>query len=94
MKQYTEEQITLWGQINMVVGCAAITAVHLIVLLLGVPPLDWVWQGILFVILVSVGYLYYRPYQKTKGESKGIIVSSDKTFEEAHRDAVKEIEEE
>lgn len=65
-EKFTREQITLWGQINMVIGCVAITAVHLIMLLLGAPPLDWVFQGVLLVILVPVGYLYYRQYKQTK----------------------------
>lgn len=66
MKEYTEKQMVLWGQTNMVAGSAAITAVHMIVLLLGSPPLDWVWQGLLLVVLGLVGSLYYRQYQKTK----------------------------
>ena len=65
-EEFTREQMTLWGQTWMVIGCAVITAVHLIMLLLGAPPLDWVWQGFLFVVLVLVGYLYYRLYQQTK----------------------------
>lgn len=77
----------------MVAGSAAITAAHVIMLLLGFPPLEMIWQNFLLVLLVLVGYLYYRLYRQTK-ESKGIIISSDQTFEEAHRDAVKEIEEE
>ena len=66
MKKYTEKQMTFWGQFNMVVGCAAITVAHLIMSLLGAPALDWVWQGILLVILIPVGYVYYRQYQQTK----------------------------
>jgi len=92
-EEYTKEQMELWGNVNMVVGAAAITAVHVIVLLLGIPPLDWVWQGLLFGILGLVGSLYYRQYQQTKEETKGIVLDSDKTFEEAHRDAVKGTEE-
>ena len=70
IKQFTREQMTLWGQVNMVVGCVAITAVHMIMLLLGAPPFNWVWQGILLVILVPVGYLYYRQYKQTKETEK------------------------
>lgn len=66
MKEYTKEQMELWGNINVVVGAAVITAVHMIVLLLGTPPLDWMWQGLLFVVLVLVGYMSYRKYRKTK----------------------------
>jgi len=63
---YTREQMDLWGAVNMVVGATAITAVHFVVLLLGTTPLDWMWQGLLLLILVPVGYLYYRKYRQTK----------------------------
>ena len=69
-ERYTKEQMELWGQVTMIVGSAAITAVHMITLLLGAPPLDWIWQGLLLVVLVPVGYLYYRKYQQTK-ENEG-----------------------
>ena len=65
-EEYTTEQIELWGNVNLVVGAAAVTTVHFIVLLLGTPPLDWVWQGLLLVVLVSVGFVYHRKYQQTK----------------------------
>jgi membrane protein implicated in regulation of membrane protease activity len=65
-ERYTKDQITLWGQLNMVIGAIAITAVHFGARLFGVPPLDWIWQGILLVVLVPVGYLYYRQYKQTK----------------------------
>ena len=65
-ERYTKEQITLWGQLNIVVGAIAITGVHFCALLFGFPPLDVVFQGILLVILVPAGYLYYRQYRNTK----------------------------
>ena len=65
-KEFTREQMNLWGQVNLVIGAIAITAVHFGTLLLGAPPLDFVFQGILLVILVPVGYLYYRQYKQTK----------------------------
>lgn len=66
MKEYTKEQMELWGYVNVFAGCAAITVTHFIFLLSGSPPLDWVWQGVLLIVLVSMGFLYYRKYQKTK----------------------------
>lgn len=70
MRTFTEEQMELWGTVNLFVGCVAITAAHMIVLLLGSPSLDWVWQGLLLVVLVPMGYLYYRKYQQTKENLK------------------------
>ncbi len=66
MTSYTEEQMELWGNTNMIIGASAITAVHFIVLLLGTSPLEWMWQGLLLAVLIPVGYLYYRKYQQTK----------------------------
>ncbi len=66
MTRYTEEQMELWGNTNMIIGASAITAVHFIVLLLGTSPLEWFWQGLLLVVFVPVGLLYYRRYKQTK----------------------------
>lgn len=68
-EEFTREQMELWGNISMVVGATAVTAVHFIALTLGAIPLDWMWQGILLVILIPVGYLYHRKYQQTKVEN-------------------------
>ena len=65
-EEFTRKQMELWGNTNMIIGATTITAVHFIVLLLGTTPLDWFWQGLLLVILVPIGYLYYRQYQQTK----------------------------
>ena len=66
MKEYTKDQITLWGNLNMMAGVITITAVHFIMLLLGFAPLDLLWQGILLAILVFVGSISYKQYQQTK----------------------------
>ncbi len=66
MTEYTKEQMERWGNTNMIIGAAAITAVHFIVLLLGASPMNLFWQGLLLVVLVSVGYLSYRQYRQTK----------------------------
>lgn len=65
-EEFTREQMELWGQANFVLGAVVITAVHMIVLLLGLPPFTWIWQGVLLVVLVPVFYLYHRKYQQTK----------------------------
>ena len=65
-EKFTEKQMLLWGQTNMVIGCVVITVIHLVTGLLGIPPIDWVWQGVLLVVFIPVGYLYYRQYQQTK----------------------------
>jgi hypothetical protein len=64
-ERYTKEQVELWGNVNLVVGATAITAVHFIALLLGALPFDWFWQGALLVVLIPVGYLSYRRYLQT-----------------------------
>jgi uncharacterized membrane protein len=74
-KTYTSEQMRLWGQTNIVAGCAVITAVHMIMLLLGATPFDWVWQGVLLLVLVPVGYLYYRQYKQTKVKEDDSLVT-------------------
>ncbi len=66
MTEYTKEQMERWGNTNMIIGAAAITAVHFIVLLLGTSPLDWIWQGFLLAVLIALGYLSYRKYRQTK----------------------------
>lgn len=69
-EEFTRDQMTLWGQVNMVIGAIAITAVHFGTLLFGVPPLEWGWHGVLLLVLVPVGYLYYRQYRNTKETEK------------------------
>lgn len=66
MKEYTKEQMELWGAVNMFAGCVAITAIHFLTLLFGFPSLDWKWQGFLLGVLIVVCWLYYRQYQQTK----------------------------
>lgn len=66
MKKYTEEQMTLWGNLNMMVGVVALTAAHFIMLLLGAPPLNWMYQGFLLVIVVIVASFTHRQYRQTK----------------------------
>lgn len=63
---FTREQMRIAGQINVVIGALAITGTHMLVLVFGFAPLDLFFQGILFSLLVVVGLLYYRLYQKTK----------------------------
>jgi len=65
-ENYTNEQMELWGNVNLIIGATAITAVYFVTLLLGTTPLDWFWHGLLLVILVPVGYFYYRQYKQTK----------------------------
>jgi len=66
MKEYTEEQMNAWGNYTMLVGTVAITLVHIITLVFGVPPLDLLWQAALLLILVMVTYIYRQQYRKTK----------------------------
>ena len=66
MKEYTAEQMDLWGNVNMLVGVIAITAAHFIMLLLGFPPLDLVFQGVILMILIPLSYISYRAYKQTK----------------------------
>ncbi len=65
-EEFTRKQMELWGNTNMLIGATVITVVHFIALLLGTTPLNWFWQGVLLLVLVLVGMLYYRKYQQTK----------------------------
>ena len=65
-KEYTSEQMELWGKTNLLIGACVMPAVHLIMGLLGAPPFDWVWQGIMLMILAPLTYFQYRQYQRTK----------------------------
>jgi len=56
----------LWGQVNLLIGAAAVSLTHFIVLLLGSPPMDVFWHGGLFFIVAGVAYFYYGKYKRTK----------------------------
>jgi membrane protein implicated in regulation of membrane protease activity len=65
-KTYTSEQMRLWGQFSLASGMFVLVFLEFVFQILELAPLDWVWHGVLSVVLLVVAYLYYRLYQRTK----------------------------
>lgn len=66
MTGYTEEQMEAWGKYNLMVGFAAMTLVHVIMLILTIPPLDLFWHATLLLILGVLTNIHRQEYLDTK----------------------------